>query len=65
MAQKTQEFAAEPYEITKRADETDGEFARAETTVHSLHGEYKTDHNLSHHRFLIDNPDEHIHPNHE
>lgn len=53
---------AEPFEITKRAADTDGEFVRFEVTVHPGLDADATDVELDHERFLLDNPDEHLHP---
>ena len=55
----------DPFEFTKRADETDGEFVRFEATVHPLPDRSETEEGLSHRRFLLDNPDKHIHPQQE
>lgn len=56
---------ADPFEITKRPADTDGEFVRFEATVHPGLGAGDSDVELDHERFLLDNPDEHIHPHQE
>lgn len=56
---------AEPFEITERAADTDGEFVRFEATVHPGLDAEATDVDLDHERFLLDNPDEHLHPHQE
>lgn len=56
---------AEPFEITKRAADTDGDFVRFEATVHPRLDAEASDVELDHERFLLDNPDEHIHPHQE
>ncbi len=53
---------ADPFEITKRPADTDGEFVRFEATVHPGLEAEATDVELDHERFLLDNPDEHRHP---
>lgn len=53
---------ADPAEITIGAEETDGEFARFEFTVHRSPGTSGREETLSHRRFIMDSPDEHIHP---
>lgn len=55
----------DPFEFTKRPEETDGEFLRFEATVHPSAETTGTNESLSHRRFLMDNPDEHIHPRQE
>lgn len=53
---------AAPFEITERPGETGGEFVRFEATLHpGLHAD-ASDVELDHERFLLDNPDEHLHP---
>lgn len=52
----------EPLTITDRADKTDGEFVRWEALVHPSPGGSATETDLPHRRYLLDNPDEHIHP---
>jgi len=55
---------ADPFEITKRGADTDGEFVRFEATIHpGLDAD--ADVELDHERFLLDNPDEHLHPHQE
>lgn len=53
---------AEPFEITHRPDETNGDYVRFESIVHPAPEAAGTDHGLDHERYLIDNPDEHVHP---
>lgn len=54
---------AEPLEITERSRETSGKFVRFETTVHPSGSGTGAD--LSHRRYIVDNPDEHVHPRQE
>lgn len=66
MSTDSQEFPnAEPFEVTKRPVETDGEFVRFEATVHPGLDTAAPAVELNHERFLLDNPDEHIHPHQE
>jgi mannose-6-phosphate isomerase-like protein (cupin superfamily) len=66
MSTDTQELSnADPFEITKRPADTDGEFFRFEATVHPGLDVEASDVGLDHERFLLDNPDEHIHPHQE
>lgn len=53
---------AVPCEITKSGTDTDGEYVRFEVTVHPAIDADAPDDILDHERFLIDNPDEHVHP---
>lgn len=53
---------AEPFEITKRPADTDGDYVRFEATVHPAPDADTSEDDLDHERFLLDNPDEHIHP---
>lgn len=53
---------AEPFVIAKSGEDTDGEYVRIETTVHPSLDADVTDVDLDHERYLIDNPDEHVHP---
>lgn len=55
----------EPFEITKQPSDTDGDFVRFEATVHPGPDVEAPDVDLDHERFLLDNPDEHIHPHQE
>lgn len=52
---------AVPFRFTVRGVETDGEFVRFEATVHPRSDRSGTN-ALSHHRWLFDNPAEHLHP---
>lgn len=54
---------AEPFEITKRAEETDGEFMRFEATLYPAFEESQTETGLPHRQWAADNVDEHVHPN--
>lgn len=56
---------ADPAEITMRSEETDDEFARFEFTVHPSPDMSGQEDTLSHRRFIMDNPDEHVHPSEE
>lgn len=63
MSGDTREVArAEPLEVTEHVDESDGEYVRFETTVHPAPDAEAPYVDLEHERFLIDNPDEHVHP---
>lgn len=53
---------AEPLEVTKHVSNSSGEYVRFETTVHPSVDAVGADDELDHERFLIDNPDEHLHP---
>lgn len=53
---------ADPFEITQRASDTNNEFIRFEATVHPDNSGDTASEELEHERFLLDNPDEHIHP---
>lgn len=53
---------ADPFEITKRPADTGGDFVRFEATVHPGLDAKASDVDLNHERFLLDNPDEHLHP---
>lgn len=53
---------AVPFAVTKRAADTNGEFVRFEATVHPAPDAAAADVSLDHERWLIDNPDEHVHP---
>lgn len=58
-----QEFLnVDPFEITKRPADTECEFVRFEATVHPGLDAGASNIELDHERFLLDNPDEHIHP---
>lgn len=50
------------FEITHRAADTDGEYVRFEATIHPGLAETDGSADLAHERFLLDNPDEHLHP---
>lgn len=56
---------AKPFEITHRATDTGGEYVRFEATIHPALDAESPDADLEHERFLLDNPDEHVHPHHE
>lgn len=56
---------ADPFEITTRPEETDGDFVRFEVTVHPGHETEPGYTDLDHEPFLLDNPDEHLHPHQE
>lgn len=53
---------ADPLTITKLTAETDGAFFGFELTLHPAVGETEADDRLSHRRWIVDNPDEHLHP---
>lgn len=53
---------AKPFEVTQLADDTGGEYVRFEAVVHPQPEAADGDVDLDHERFLIDNPDEHVHP---
>lgn len=53
----------EPFAFTKRTAETDGRYVRFEATVHPSPDGTGSTVGLSHRRWLVDNPDEHRHPN--
>lgn len=55
----------EPFRIVKGAEETNGEFVRFEGIAHPSLEVSVNPEDLSHHRYMIDNPDEHIHPHQE
>lgn len=66
MSGNSQDVAdAEPFEITKRAVDTGGAYVRFEATVHPAIDAETPNVDLDHERFLLDNPDEHIHPHQE
>ncbi|MEF8938234.1 MAG: cupin domain-containing protein [Salinivenus sp.] len=56
---------AEPFQITKSAEETGGEFVRFEATHYPAPGSAGTGEDLPFHRWANDNADEHVHPNQE
>lgn len=56
---------ADPLVVTKEAADANGEFVRFETTVHPAIDADEADVELDHERYLIDNPDEHLHPHQE
>lgn len=56
---------AGPFKITKRSEETDGEYMRAEATLHPSPDGAQNESDLPHHRWAADNVDEHLHPNQE
>jgi mannose-6-phosphate isomerase-like protein (cupin superfamily) len=56
---------AEPLEVMKHSTDSNGEFVRFETTVHPSIDADGPEVELNHERYLIDNPDEHIHPHQE
>jgi len=63
MSERTAALAGvKPFEITHRPDDTNGDFVRFESIVHPAPEAAGTDHDLDHERYLIDNPDEHVHP---
>lgn len=53
---------ADPFEITHRARDTNNEYIRFEATIHPLNTTDTAQSDLAHERFLLDNPDEHLHP---
>lgn len=53
---------ADPFEIAKRPADTEGDFVRFEATVHPRLDAEASEAELDHERFLLDNPDEHLHP---
>ncbi len=55
----------DPFEITKRAIDTGGAYVRFEVTIHPAIDSETPAVDLDHERFLLDNPDEHIHPHQE
>lgn len=52
---------AVPFRFTVRGEDTAGEYVRFEATVHPRSDSSEMD-ELSHHRWLFDNPEEHLHP---
>lgn len=54
---------AEPFEVLKGADETNGEFVRLVSTLHPSPDAAEREAALPHSRWAADNADEHIHPN--
>mgnify|MGYP006281914073 CR=1 FL=1 len=57
--------ADSPFEILKSARETDGDFVRFAFTLHPAPDASNPEQALSHHRWVGDNPDEHVHPTQE
>ncbi len=53
---------AEPFVIAKSGEDTDGEYVRFEAIVHPSLDADSSNVDLNHERYLIDNPDEHVHP---
>lgn len=63
MSRNGLDFAAvEPFVIAERPEDTDGEYVRYEATIHPALDADAPEVDLDHERFLLDNPDEHIHP---
>ena len=56
---------ADPFAITERPAETDVDYVRFEATVHPRPDAMGSEVDLDHERFLLDNPDEHLHPHQE
>ncbi|MEF8853528.1 MAG: cupin domain-containing protein [Haloarculaceae archaeon] len=54
--------SVDPFEITKRPADTNGDFVRFEATVHPKLDAETSGVEPDHERFLLDNPDEHVHP---
>lgn len=54
--------AADPFEITHRANDINDEYIRFEATIHPQNTTDTAPSDLAHERFLLDNPDEHLHP---
>jgi mannose-6-phosphate isomerase-like protein (cupin superfamily) len=66
MAETAQDIAeANPFVVTKGAEETDGEFVRFEATMLPPPGEELVDVDLPHERWGLDNGQEHVHPKQE
>lgn len=63
MGGSSQELAElEPFEIIERGTDSGGGYHRFEATVHPAPDAGAPEVELDHERWLIDNPDEHVHP---
>lgn len=59
------ELDAEPFKVTTRTTKDGSEYVRFEATVHPGFEAEASEVELNHQRFLLDNPDEHLHPHQE